>query len=225
MGKKFFVFSAALALAVGSAAAGLSFEKQVVEVNAAPDAEALTIDFPFEVTGEEEVTITSFDAPCSCLSAEISDGGRLVWQPGESGVVRGLFELGTFKGTVEKHIVLILKGQEEPSKLTLKVTIPELVKIEPPTLNWPIGGDADPKSFKITMHGEEPIKLLEASVSNPKFSYKLETVAEGKEYKLTVTPKTVEGRALGMVRMKTDSSISRHQRYQAFVMVKSNPKK
>ena len=225
MRKQLFLLATVFCLSAEVALAGLSFEKEVVEIRAEPDAEELTIDFPFEVKGDKEVTITSFDAPCSCLSAEISDGGRLTWKPGETGVVRGIFELGTFKGTVEKYIVLSLAGQESPSKLTLKVTIPQLVKIEPPTLNWPIGGDASPKSFKITMHGEKPIKLLEASVSNPKFEHQLETVREGEEYKLTVTPKAVDGRALGMIRMRTDSKISRHQRYQAFVMVRNDPKK
>lgn len=225
MKKFFFLIALIFGLSPGVLQADLFFEKQVVEIKAAPDADELTIDFPFTVTGDKEVTIKKFTAPCSCLSAEISDGGRLTWKPGESGVVRGIFELGTFKGTVEKHIILFLEKQREPLSLILKVTIPELMKVEPPTLNWPIGGEATPKSFKITMHGEEPIKLLEVTVSNPKFTHDLVEIRKGEEYQLTITPTTVEGRALGMVRMRTDSSISRHQRYQAFVMVRNDPKK
>jgi hypothetical protein len=210
-----------LAFPSGTALGGLLFTDRVMEFEAAPDAEEVEIEFPFEVKGKKEVRIKSFDAPCSCVTAQISGGGKLVWKPGEKGVVKGVFALGTFKGTVEKYIILDLAGEDSVVKLTLMVTIPELVKVEPPTLMWEVGGKMKPKSFKITMHGDTPIHLLEATVSNTQFEQELKTIREGEEYELVVTPKDLGARALGMIRLRTDSTMTRHQRYQAFVMIRS----
>ena len=207
---------------------GLKFDNNVIERAVAADAEKLTVDFPFEVTGDQAVEIKSFDAPCSCLTAEISGGGQLKWKPGEKGVVRGHFELGTFKGTIEKDIILKLSGQKDVVRLKSVVTIPELLKIEPSIQRWETGGSVEPKSFKITLHDEQPIKILNLIMTNPQFKHEMITVEEGREYQLVVTPKDVGTRTVGRVKIQTDSKFARHQLYQAFVMVqkpKTPPKK
>ena len=199
--------------------AGLVFENRVVEVDAGPDEDVLEVLFPFPVIGKE-VQITSFDAPCSCLSAQISDGGRLRWKEGEKGVVKGIFELGTFKGTIEKYILLKVAGEPNDIKLTARVTIPELVRLDPPTLTWAIGGDPAPKILRVTMHHDDPIHLTDATISNPNFELERKTIEKGKAYELVVTPKAMNARALGMIRLRTDAEYKRHQRYQAFAMVR-----
>ena len=47
-----------------------------------------TEEFSFKVEGDKEIEIAEYDAPCSCLEAKISDGGRLRWKPGETGMVK-----------------------------------------------------------------------------------------------------------------------------------------
>lgn len=199
---------------------GMVFEKRLIEVHAAPDADLVTAEFSFRVDGDRPVTITEYEAACSCLSAEISDGGRLVWKPGERGMVRGLFKMGTFKGTVDKHIVLRLKDQPHPETLTVRVHIPVLFELEPQTLFWDLSGKAEAQSFKIKVNHDKPIHIKDLSCTNEQFGYELKTVKDGWEYEIEVTPKSVATRAFGMLRIRTDCEFERHQSAQAFVVVR-----
>ena len=89
------------AVGMASLPAQLVFEKSLIERTPHPDDTTVSVDFAFKVAGDQVVEIAEFDAPCSCLEAKISDNGRLRWKPGESGVVKGVFALGTFTGTVQ----------------------------------------------------------------------------------------------------------------------------
>jgi hypothetical protein len=209
-----------LVLATGaSGAASFSFEKKVVAVTAKPDQDVVACDFAFEVEGEGEATIANFDVPCSCLEAQISDNGRLVWEAGETGTVRGLFKTGTFRGTVDKNITLVMADGAKHT-LTIRLTMPELLKIEPKTLKWQLGGDGESKSFEITTHAAEPLHITQVSGTNDeKFPYELETLEEGKRYRLTISPSNIGETGFGLIRFLTDSKYEKHKSYQAFAVV------
>jgi hypothetical protein len=211
---------AAVALGPGLAWGQMQFVKRLVEIEAPPDGDVVEAEFPF-VVGPKPAVIAEYDAPCTCLEAQISDGGRLEWKAGEKGTVKGIFKLGTFKGAVDKMIVLRMKGETVPSvQLTVRVTIPELVQVEPRTLFWTQGGSGEAQSFRITMNGEKPIHIVESSGTNDQFPFKLKTLEEGRRYELEVTPTTVETRAFGLIKLGTDSEYTRHQRYQCFVVIR-----
>ncbi len=199
--------------------ADLVFEETVIEVLAAPDDDLVTADFIFKNTGEELAKIDRYDAPCSCLEAQISGGGKLGWQPGESGTVKGLFKVGNFRGTVDKNISILMKNGKSHT-LTVRMTMPELLKIEPKTLKWEENGEADKKTFEITLDSEHSLSILGITATNAKkFPYELETVEEGKKYRLHVTPTATDSRGFGLLRIKTDSEYKKHQSYQAYVVV------
>ena len=197
----------------------LTFEEKTIDLTAAPDQELVKADFAFESTGDEPAVIRRYDAPCSCLEAQISDGGRLTWQAGEQGKVRALFKTGNFRGTVPKQIAILMDDGER-HELTVNLTIPELLKIEPKTLKWAQDGPVEKKCFEISVDEKEPLKILEVTATNPeKFPFELETVEEGKSYKLWVTPADTEVRGFGLLRIKTDSEYKKHQLYQAYTVV------
>jgi hypothetical protein len=210
-------------LAAGTVAspAQLVFKEKLKELTVTPDMETATVDFPFTV-GPNGAEITAFDAPCTCLEAKISDNGKLVWKPGEKGVVKGLFSMGNLKGKTDKMIVLRMKSPTLPIvKLVLRLNIPELVKITPgPTLFWDQGGKADTKTFKLTVQHDEPIHIVDTSGTNENFAFELKTIRKGWEYELVVTPKSLVNRAFGLIRIRTDSEFAKHQRYQCFVVVR-----
>lgn len=201
--------------------AQLVFEKSLKELKVTPDMETASVDFPFTV-GPKGAEILAFDAPCTCLEAKISDNGKLVWKAGEKGVVKGLFSMGNLKGKTDKMIVLRMKSPTAPLvKLTLRLDIPELLKIEPgPTLFWDQGGKAEAKSFKLTVDHSKPIHIIDTSGTNENFAFELKTIRKGWEYELVVTPKSVVNRAFGLIRIRTDSEFAKHQRYQCFVVVR-----
>lgn len=195
------------------------FDQKFVQLKSEPDTDLVTAVFPFTIKGDKPVTITEYEAACSCLSAEISDGGKLVWKPGETGVVKGLFKMGTFRGTVEKKIVLRYKSQQ-PEVLVVRVDIPILFELSPPTIFWDQNGPGDPQSFKIKVNHDKPIKITDVTLTNDQFDHEVKTIKDGWEYEVVITPKSVADREFGVVRIRNDCEFKLHDSVQGFVVIK-----
>jgi hypothetical protein len=116
-------------------------------------------------------------------------------------------------------------AEEKPSlRLTSRVHIPVLISLEPKTLAWELGGEPEPQVIKISMIEGETIHVNGVSSSNPAFDCKLATVKDGREYKLTVTPKSVEKPAIAVIRIDTDAKVARQKTQQAFGVVRKGAK-
>jgi len=198
-----------------------SFEKKLIELDVPPETDRLSVEFSFTIKGEGAVTIKEYESGCSCLSAEISEGGKLTWKPGEKGVVKGNFKLGTIKGTIEKEIVLRISGELSPIRLKVRLHIPELFKIEPPTLFWDLNGPGKAQTFKVMVKHSKPIKITDIACTNEQFAYEVKTLVEGQSYEVKVTPKTVAQRAFGLLRIRNDCEFKKHQSAQAFMVVRT----
>ena len=232
---KSLIILTSLLLAQPSLAVGkLSFETKDKAVDAAADAKVIEVIYPFKNSSKEDVVVMRYDAPCTCMSAQlkggtpVSEGGPVRFAPGEEGVFKGVFELGNFKGTVDKKIVVWAKGdpEEAPSiMLTTKVTIPYLIAAFPQSLLWNIGEELKPKFITIKVDNADPIKVIKHSCSSPQIDYTMETVKEGFEYKLTVTPKSTEKVLFAALRLTTDSKNPRYKTVQTFITVKPEKKK
>ena len=197
----------------------LVFEKTTIDVLAEPDQDLVVVEFAFKSEGDDAAVIKRHEAHCSCLEAQISDGGRLTWASGEEGTIRGLFEVGNFRGTIAKEISLLMADGKR-HVLTVRLTMPELVKIEPKTLKWNEGSANERKAFKITINEDFPTNIIGVTSTNEnKFPYELETIEEGKNYKLWVTPSETKVRGFGLLRLVTDSEFKKHKNYQAYVHI------
>ncbi len=215
------LFSCLIAAANTSA---LTFDSHLVTVNAAADAKEVRAEFIFTNNSSEVIKVTKMDAPCSCLSATMTPKRYLKdgIKPGESGKITGLFQLGTFKGTVKKSIALWTdEGSQAPSIfLEAEVIIPVLFEIEPKTLIWKVGEEHEPKSYTIKVNHSDPINIVSHRSTNPDYPYTVTPVKQGWEYKVTVDPVSCETPGIGIIRFKTDCKISKHKSAQAFVVVK-----
>jgi len=211
-----------LLLVTGCARADLVFDAMMKERHLAPDAQAVEMDFNFKNGGDKAVKIRHYDAACSCLSAQVK-GGKLEYAPGEEGVIRAKFDMGNFSGQVDKKVVIWVDDdpEEKPSVvLTVRVHIPELVVVEPKTLKWTIGEEVGPKTIRITMAYEKPIKIMGVSGSNDRFPHQLKEIRAGEEYELTITPDETNTPGIGVFRIETDCPVARHRIRQAFVVVR-----
>ncbi len=211
-----------LLLATVGARGGLTFSEPLKEVHAAADAASVVVDFPFVNKGPGTATIRHYDAACSCMSAQVR-GGKLEYGPGEEGLVRAKFDLGNFSGTVDKQVVIWLKGDpdDKPSAvLTVRVHIPELVLVEPKTLKWAVGEAPEAKKIRIKVDYGKPVKVLDVNGSNDRFKQELVTVKEGAEYELSVTPADTATPGIGVLRIETDCPVARHRVRQAFLVVR-----
>ena len=205
-----------------ASAAGLKFDEVLKSMDVKPTETIVTADFDFTNDTDKPVTISKYHAACSCMSLKVK-GGKLVYAPGESGVIRAIFDMGNFSGQVDKVLQVWLDDDPEATPsvmLTVRVNIPVLVQIEPKTLRWEIGAAAEPQTVKITMNYEQPIKVLSAEVNSEAFTSTLKTIEEGKSYELEILPASTEKAALGIVQIKTDCPISRHATQRTFAMVR-----
>lgn len=205
---------------------GFTFISNKIAVTAKPDATKVTVPYHFENKTDRVLTIAKYDSACSCLSAKVK-GSKLVYKPGEKGEIRVQFALGSFSGKVEKTVLLWTTDdpEETPSTvMTVELTIPVLFQVEPMTLLWDQNQTPEPKTIKIKVNHDKPIRITGHMCSNKEFPYTLKTIREGWEYELVVTPTSTAEPGFGMIKLTTDSPIPRYQRQQAFVCV-TRPKK
>ncbi len=205
------------------------FEKQLVEIHAKPDQKEVTGEFPFVIKSKDE-TIKSYDAKCSCLEAGVlplnpDRSAKLTWKVGEKGMIMARFDTSKFLGTVDKAIELNLEGASEPINLVVRVHVPVLVKIEPATLRWDVGGKNEEKVMKVTIQHDKPIKITSHKGNNPKFPYEFKTIREGWEYEIRVKPVDTAQSGIGMLALRTDSEFARFRRSMAYLVTKPKIKK
>lgn len=203
-------------------AAALKFDETTKEVHAGADARTVTTDFNFKNESTEDVVIDRYDAACTCINAQIQ-GGKLVYKPGESGVIRAAFDMSLFSGTVDKSVAVWLKGDPEhkPSiLLTTKVIIPVLVEMEPKTLIWEVGEKPAPKTVTLTMNHTEPIRVTGVSGADTRFAQELKVIEEGKKYEVIVTPTGTDKVGMGVVHVETDCKVQRHRSQRIFTVVR-----
>jgi hypothetical protein len=215
--------------------AEFTFEKKLKEVTTRPDVEVVNVEFDFQNNSDEEISIVNFNAPCSCMEARLKREDKknsLVFAPGEKGTIIGVLEFGTFKGTIDK-VIEIRTDQDKEKKpsivLTCRVTIPVLIATDKEQLKWEVGSKLEPKEFKIRVAEESktPINIVEHKHGfgvSEVFDYKLETIKEGREYKVTVNPLNTTAPSIGVVKFYTDSKIPRYKMVQIFLLV-DHPKK
>ncbi|MGJ8672363.1 DUF1573 domain-containing protein [Rubritalea sp.] len=212
--------------------ADLVFDQTVKKIDAAADAKEVKVEFPFQNTGASPVVVERFDAPCSCMFAKLEGGekqkdGSVSIAPGEKGVFKGRFELGNFKGTVDKKIVVWMKGdaEDDPSvSLNTQVSIPYLIAAFPQSLMWQVGEEAVEKVIEVKVDHSEPIKVIKHTSSSPNFSYEFITKEEGEFYELRVKPKSTEKVTFAAIRLTTDSPNPRYKMVQTFMTVKPEKK-
>jgi hypothetical protein len=201
--------------------AELKFDSPVIDADAGLNDTTLVREYKFTNAGTKPVKITQADAGCTCLAVEVA-AGKFTYLPGEAGTIRATFSVGNFQGAVEKPIYIWLEGdpEESPSvSVMLRVHIPVIIALEPKTVKWELGGSMEPKNIDVKMDHEKPIRITSVSTSNESFSAKIVTVAEGKHYKIEVTPHGTASAGLCIVRIETDTDVEKQRIQQAFAVI------
>ncbi len=214
-----------LFMTLSSVYAGLEFKSLSVEQTAKPEDSVMVFSYPFTNTSEKAVTIGRFNAGCSCL--EVKDLTKKTYQPGESGVIELDFALGTFTGKVEKTMYLWYEGVKTKSPsfvLRATVNIPVLFEVEPKTLKWAKGAEADMKIIRLSAQTDNSVHISNIICTNPNFKVELVTKKEGYEYEFEVTPLDMEKVGFGIIKFDTDSQVERFRRGQAFMVISRTSK-
>lgn len=207
--------------------AELKFETPVIDANAGLNDTTLIRDFKFTNAGSKPVKISQAEGTCSCVAVQVA-AGKFTYAPGETGIIRAIFEIGNFQGTVEKPVHIWLEGdlEEKPSStVTLRIHIPVIIALEPKTLKWEDGAPKQTKSIDVKMDYEKPIRITSVTTSNDSFSAKVVTVEEGKHYKVEVTPSATATAGLSIVRIETDTDVDKQRVQQGFATIMAPVKK
>lgn len=215
------LFSCLLTFLPAVAPAEMATELPAIEVRPKPADEVVKISFKFRNKGGRPVKILDLESSCSCLSAEMDKAEYL---PGEEGTGTAEFKVSTFVGRHEKLITALL---DDPAQkewvITFILDIPAVVDIEPKTLQWWTGEEPVEKTTMVRMNADTPMKItnITATRENVEFSWK--EIKPGREYLVTVKPKTTKDVTLGALKIETDSAIPKYQRQLAFFSIYNKP--
>ena len=160
----------------------------------------------FETTGEG---IDSAKPHCDCTQVQI-----------KAGKLTAVVDTHTFDRDVEKTITA---ETEDGQKVTLRMQfrVPQAMQLSARSLVWKRGADPAPQVLRITLPKGSPIThIADAALSGEDFDYTPKVVKRGKEYSVTITPRSTAKAALNRLVLTTDSPDPRYHRQIIYLQVK-----
>ncbi len=201
--------------------AELVLDSPMVEVKPKPEDEVVEVAFTFRNKGDKPVTILNLESGCSCLSASLD---ARTYAPGASGTGKAEFKVSSFVGRHEKSVTVATDDPAQPKwDIPFVLDVPAVVEIEPKTLQWWLGEEAVEKSCVVKMLGDQPLRITGVTSTRESVEFKSEEIKPGREYRITVKPKSTDEPLMGALKIETDSAIPKYQRQLAFFSVFRKP--
>ena len=182
------------------AQAELKFEQTVIEGVIPPDVKSYPFAFPFTNEGARAIEISEIKATCGCTTTELE---KLIYQPGESGVIEGKFSVGSRQGKQDKKIRVFTNDLAQPEiQLALKFYIPQLVTMKPGLLLWRVGSEPDAKILTISPNADLGAEIISVECESPDFAVESLPQAEGSSaYEVVVAPLKTEASSRGLIKV------------------------
>ena len=160
----------------------------------------------FETSGEQ---IEEAEPHCACTKVKVS-GSRLT----------AVVDTRTFDRDVEKTIAAETEDGEEVI-LRMQFRVPQAMQLSARSLVWKRGSAPTPQVLRITLPKGSPIThIVDAALSGEDFDYAPKVVKKGKEYTVTITPRSTAKAALNRLVLTTDSTDPRYHRQIIYLQVK-----
>ena len=193
------IFTAILTL---PAMAGFKSTTQVVPLKSGQEQATVL----FETAGEK---IEEAEPHCDCTKVSIK-GHRLT----------AVVDTRTFDRDVEKTISAETADGEEVT-LSMQFLVPQAIILSSRSLVWKRGSAPVPQVLRITLPKGSPIThITDAALSGDTFDYTPKVVKKGREYTVTITPRSTAKAALNRLVLTTDSADPRYQRQIIYLQVK-----
>jgi hypothetical protein len=214
-----FLFVVLAFLGNGTLCAQFSWSQRSQEFNPSVTDTNVVVRFPFKNTGSQAVTISNVTSSCTdCTTADLV---KRTYSTGESGEIVASFRFGERVGTHEKTIVVESNDPKEPkAELKFKVNIPEILKVSPGFVFWLRDGEKTTKTINVKVVHSEAVNIEWVRPGHPKLQAELETVREGWEYNIKITPTDTSRPVRGMVRIETDFPVERIRTVYVYAYVK-----
>jgi hypothetical protein len=203
------------------ASAALRLDGDHVDVKPKPEDETISVTFSFKNDGNKPVRVLHLESACSCLSASLDSA---VYQPGQRGTGKAEFKVGSFTGQQEKTITVTTDDPAQSEWIVpFVVDVPVAVEIEPKMVQWWLNEDLTPKEITVKMTGKDEMKLVNITSTRENMIFSFKEVKPGREYVVTLTPKTTNDVMIGALKLETDSKVPKYQRQLAFFGVVRQP--
>ena len=163
------------------ASAALVFAQPEIEVVVPAGAEHVWMEFPFHNDGDAPVVIDQMTASCGCTVPELAKND---FAPGEKGVLRVRFDIGTRQGLQTKQISVVTG--EETTVLQFNANVPARLEIRPRLVLFR-GEDIAPRSTTLEFLIDTPVTLLSVQSHNELYKVEATPAVDGQRYELEVT--------------------------------------
>lgn len=159
-----------------------------------------------QVVFEADSPVKKAKPLCECTRISIQ-GARVI----------ATVDTSTFDRSVEKEIE-ITTTDGKTTRATMDFDVPQALSLSERSLIWKRGEAATPRVLRIRIPQGSPIHAVtEASLSGADFDYVPAKVRAGKEYTVTVTPKSTAKKALNRLVIHTDSPDPRYARFIVYL--------
>lgn len=174
--------------------------------------------FRFENIGDYPVTIRSTSSSCGCTTAELK---QRLYQPGEKGEIKTLFEVGGRTGSRRNAVQVFTDDPSAPSTtLVYAVEIPTLVTITPRLQQWRVGTEPEEKIVRVEINPEANLKITGVTVDNDNFQAVLREGDNPGEYLLGLTPRQTKSAARAVFALQTDSKIENQGNFSFYAFIR-----
>ena len=201
--------------------AELTLDVPAVELKPKPEDEEVETTFKFRNKGDKTVKILGLESACSCLSAELD---KAEYAPGEVGTGHASFKVSTFVGRHEKFVTVNTDDPKQPDwQVNFILDVPAVVDIKPKNLQWWIGDDPTSKACLVEFTGDEPMKILKITPTRQNVEFDWKEIKEGRQYLITVKPKSTADITMGALKIETNSAIAKYRYQLAFFSITKKP--
>lgn len=206
-------------------AAALDWNKETQSFETEFGDESIEATYPFTNSGDSTVTIIETSASCGCTIPSLE---KKVYEPGESGELNAVFDIGSRQGKQRKVITVVAEdsnGTKDTYELKLEVDIPVPVTLSPRVRFWKAASEATTQNIEVSFHEKFPMILSDLKPKDAgqpsQFEYEIETVTEGLKYIVKLTPKTpdVKSREIYLLASEQDKN-DILRRYPIYVYVR-----
>lgn len=160
----------------------------------------------FETKGEK---IDNAEPHCDCTKVQIK-GNKLT----------ATVDTHTFDRDVEKTITVATTNAKEVT-LHMQFKVPQAIHLSARSLVWKRGESPTPQVLRITLPKGSPIThIADAALSGDAFDYTPKVVKKGREYTVTITPRSTARAVLNRLLLTTDSADPRYQRQIIYLQVR-----
>ena len=214
------VWCVLLSCAVRTLSGAVTWDRTEFEASPGPDDERVEASYPFTNAGTSAITIGNIETSCGCTAASLA---KRRYEPGESGQVSVVFSIGDRTGKQDKRVrVPIVEDGGDPRivELTLRADIHAAAVLDRRLMRWDIGGEATPQTATFTVIQPTPVHLVGVDgYDHDDFHVAIEAVADGRVYRVTVTPTSVAGSRDTSIFLRTDAGGGRARDYRIWLVI------